>query len=74
MGERSTGNYLLFGYEDFYPGGAASDYLGRFKSMNAALIRATTRPTCDHHDLYDIEGDRWFELRGGHWMEVAKDA
>ena len=48
------GNYLLFAWDQYYPGGPLSDYRGRYDSLQEALDAARAFKNYDYLAVMDL--------------------
>lgn len=59
------GNYLLFAWDHYYPGGPLSDYRGRFDSLEAALDAAKAFRRYDELAIMDLSDNTFIEFKLG---------
>lgn len=58
------GSYILFAHNDFYPEGAADDYVGRFETLESAV---------DYAKSMDYNKDRassWEYIYGFRYLDI----
>jgi hypothetical protein len=57
------GNFMLFAWDDYYPGGPLSDYRGRFDSLEDALNAARAFKNYDNLAIMDLSDNTFIEYR-----------
>ena len=58
----SKPRYLLFGYDDYYPGGGMSDLIGQFDTMEELLAAKKEALYCDNYTIEKVENNHLTQL------------